>query len=148
MITSPNTDAISFPTLTRNMYLFLSSADSATLHPKNSTWDFTVDFQKTLILKGEWECALMSVHYKGKKKDLLCVYSDLCSNNNIIHGQHLPVMRRISGPGDFVNPYYIPVSRECVNQLRVYIRTEDGELPSFQPELLTCTLLLRQRRDH
>jgi hypothetical protein len=39
-------------------YLYLYCGDSLSTHVKNHAGDFVVDFPKTYLLEGLWECAL------------------------------------------------------------------------------------------
>ena len=121
------------------MYLFLSSDDCTSIHPGNNAWDFTVELN--LHLQGQWECALTEIDYKGSPSELY-VYSDLCADS-FVTGKYLPVLRIVKKPTNFKKPYFIPVGQEFLNRIRVYIRTAEGQIPSFQPKRLRCTLRLR-----
>ncbi len=126
-----------------NMYLFLSSSDCQDSHPGNHSWDFTIDLKKFIQLKGEWECGLVDVDYTGPFGDLY-VFSDLCSDSYVCNN-YLPLLRIINNSQTFTKPYFIDVSRDFVDHIRVYIRTKDGRIPSFTPEVLRCALELRQK---
>lgn len=120
------------------MYLFLNSIDCLKSHPDNNVFDFTIDLGKQLVLKGKYQCALTEIEYKGKCGDLY-VYTDLV-DSSYVTGGFLPILRIVKKPVVIEKPYYLDVTRELVSKLRVYIRTEDGELPSVVPESLRCTL--------
>lgn len=125
------------------MYLFLSSTDCLKTHPANSPWDFTVDLKHNVHLKGEWEIALMEINYEGPSTKLY-IFSDLCSDSHV-GNNYLPLLRIVQHSSSFKNPYFIPVPRDFVDRIRVYIRTEKGEIPSFVPSQLRCTLQVRQK---
>lgn len=125
------------------MYLFLSSTDCVASHPDNSAWDFTIDLKQYFHLKGKWECALMDIDYDGPPSQLF-VFSDLCSDSYVTDS-YLPLLRIVKKPATFKRPYFISIPRNFVDRLRVYIRTKDGQLPSFAPERLRCTLRIRER---
>lgn len=128
------------------MYLFLTSNDCLDSHPNNHAWDFTTDLKTYVPLVGRWECALMDIRYTGKNEELY-VYTDLCQSS-YVSDSYLPILRIISNStSTFTNPYFIPTSLDYVNQIRVYIRTKEGNIPSFTPKHLRCTLQIQHVGD-
>ena len=123
------------------MYLFLSSDDCLDSHPDNHAWDFTVDLGKYVNLKGEWECALMDL--RSPLKGEVYVYSDLCASS-FVSGSYASILRIVNNRTTMDPPYYMPVAHDYVGHVRVYIRTEKNEMPSFTNKRLTCTLHLRR----
>ena len=106
------------------MYLFLSPGDSKQAHPNNTPDDFIIDLNKCLKLDGvEWECALTELYYGGAKAQPMYIFSDICTSS-YVHDRDLPVLR-----GQFDNPYYIPLSREFISTIRIYIR--DMQLENY-----------------
>ena len=127
------------------MYFFLSSKDCLDSHPHNYAWDFTVDIKRYIPLKGMWTCSLMDIDYDGEGKDLY-IFSDLCTPSYVT-SNHLPVLRVVNKPNPtFYQPYFIPVSHDYVDRIRIYIRTRTGEIPSFTPKLLRYPLYLQCQR--
>lgn len=125
-----------------NMYLFLSSEDSIESHPGNNAWSFHVDIPQCIHLKGEWECALMDIHYTGDYGELY-IHCDLARTSYVL-GKFLPLLRIISKPLSYVvNPYFIPISHNFISHIKIYITTKNGSPPSLTPEHLRCTLQLR-----
>lgn len=122
------------------MYLHLSSNDSKDTHPNNENWDFTIDLKKDVWCIGEWECSLVDCNYISKK-DELYLFCDICSDS-FIHNNYLPLLRIISG--EIRNLFYLPITREHISRIRVYIRNEKGEVPSFSSENFRCTLHVRK----
>lgn len=85
----------------------------------------------------------MDLHYEGTDTTLY-IMCDLCSASFVM-GNYLPVLRVVHRAHFVSNaPYFVPVSRDSVGHLRMYIRTEALEKPSFAPEKLTCTLQLKR----
>jgi len=125
------------------MYLFLSSSDSLDSHPDNNAWNFTVDLNECIQLKGDWECALMDIQYGGDCGELY-IYCDLSMPSYAL-GKFLPLLRIVKKPLSYVvNPYFMPVSHNYISHIRVYITNKQGTKPSFTPKKLRCTLQLRQ----
>ena len=125
------------------MYLFLSSSDCKKSHPNNNAWDFTVDLTTYLQLNDIWECALTDINYAGDFGDLY-VFTDLCASS-YVNNSYLPILRVTSSASVFNAPYFIEIPRNFIERIRVYIRTRNGNPPSFTPEHLTCTLRLRRK---
>ena len=124
------------------MHFFLSSKDCLDSHPNNHAWDFTIDIKSYIPLKGIWKCALMDIDYDGEKEEDLYIFSDLCAPSYVT-SSHLPVLRVVNKPNPgFCYPYFIPVGRDFVDRIRIYIRTRTGNIPSFTPKILRCTLYL------
>ena len=123
------------------IYLHLSSNDSLSSYPNNNCWDFTVDLKTCLILPGKWECALTEIDFTNDNLTLI-VFCDLCSQSFVMDN-YLPVLRVVTHSQIFEKPYFVKISRQNITHLRVYIRTYNGEKPSFHSNTLRCTLLLR-----
>ena len=124
------------------MFFILSSKDSLDMHPKNFAWDFTVDLKKIIPLSGNWECALVDLKYTGNYGDLY-VFSDICEPNYVSE-RYLPILRVTDqGSNSFSYPYYMKISRDHIDRIRIYIRGGDGKIPSKNPDHLRCTLHLR-----
>lgn len=124
------------------MYLFLASTDCLVSHPANNPWDFTINLNQYVHLKGTWECALMDIDYDGPASELY-IFSDLCSDSYVTDS-YLPLLRIVKRSGSFKNPFYVSIPRDFVDRIRVYIRLKDGQPPSFTPNRLRCTLRIRE----
>ena len=124
------------------MFLHLSSKDCVQSHPDNHAWDFTIDVGKYVTLSGEWEVALTEMLYDGARKMDLYVFSDICSPTYVIDNC-LPLLRIVNKPNIFQKPYFVPVSRNDIARIRIYIRTRNNNIPPFQPKSLRCTLQLK-----
>ena len=126
------------------MYLHLASTDCKDSYPNNHPWDFTVNIGQHINLQGGWEVAMTEISYDNSAFIDLYVYSDICSSSYVT-GSLLPLLRITNTPAVFTVPHYIPLSRDAISHLRVYIRTIHKTIPSFHPDLLRCTLHLRRR---
>ena len=124
------------------MFLHLSPQDSLISYHENTCWDFTTDIGQQVNLSGKWAVALTEIVFDGGKKTDLCVFSDICSSS-YVSGKFLPILRIVNKSIIIQQPYFIPVTRSTLSQIRIYIRTGDGQIPSFAPKHLRCTLQLR-----
>lgn len=124
------------------MYLFLSSTDCKDAHPNNHAWEFTVDIGHYKYLKNKWECALVDIRLPSYKEDVY-VFCDVCESS-FIGGNQSPVLRNINSRTAISRPIYIPVARDYLSHLRIYIRTRQGEVPTVTSRATTCTLHFRQ----
>ena len=124
------------------MYIFLSSSDCRDSHPENNAWDFTIDLN-CLQFDANWECSLTDVYYDGNFGELY-ICSDLCTTS-YVNDAYLRILRVVNSPTVFIKPYFIPLSRTCIDHVRVYIRTRNGHMPSVVPDHLTCTLQFRRQ---
>lgn len=126
------------------MFLFLSSDTCTNIHPSNNPWEFTIDLPKLLNVSGDWGCALTEIQYDGGNSEDLYVFCDICEFS-CVNGALLPLLRVVNSPALFHTPYFIPISRDQVSQLCIYIRNKHLETPSFPVRTLRCTLQLQQR---
>ncbi len=125
------------------MYLYLSSDNSKSTHPSNRPSEFTVELPRNLILNGAWEIALTEIYFQGEGDDKdLYIFTDICESSYVIDTL-LPILRIIKKSGPLEILYYIKLSQDFVSELRVYIRTDGLEEPSFLTKTLRCTLHLR-----
>ena len=84
---------------------FLNSSDSLSLHPDNTSIDFTVELPRGI--KAE-ECALSSIYYDESFTERLYVLCDICEHSSA-HDTTLPILRLVQDPGEVNNLQYIPV---------------------------------------
>ena len=135
-------------------YLFLSPTDSSGLFPNNTLNDFTVQLPRMMTLNGLWTCGLVDLTFNNSESEgseVIFIACDICQES-YLQNSYLPILRRITTPStsqgrydiSFSNPYYIPVSRDNVESIRVYIRNENLDTYSFKSGTFTCTLHLRR----
>ena len=102
-------------------YLNLSSRDSKTYHPNNSSYDFTVELPWPI--EGLFKCGLMEFTCASMVEDLY-VFTDICEPE-YVHDKMLPLLRIVTEPGELGVPHFKPVSRQVIQRVRIYIRSFD-----------------------
>ena len=115
------------------MYLTVNPTLSRDLHPENRDHDFVVELPRPIVLKGEWECALLCAYYTGtiKYKDLP-VYCDLFADNLLDGLGHRPTARILRKSEEFTVPYYMKLSSDRFERFRVFAEKRRGqEYPKF-----------------
>ena len=131
------------------IYQFLSSTDSSKTFPGNIWYDFTIDLPGILEVDQSWECALLNINCVPQVQGQFIVFTDIVKQSYIRNtkGSVLRVVHYFDS--DFALPYYIPIDRSDISQIRIYIRDlETGEIPSERVSLLTCTLGFRKKSKH
>ena len=137
-------------------FIYLSDTDSLDTHPFNRASDFTIDLPQILHLEGEWVCALADVsysnilEYSGLSHIFIC--TDICQQS-IVGTTKIPVLRRCAINNlleytDYIfnNLFYIRVSRDQINHIRIYIRDQSLKPISIQIKSLKCTLHLKKQK--
>lgn len=122
-------------------YLFVSSDDSLEYHPTNSTYDFTITLPQTI--HGDWEIALGDITYVSHFEDLY-VFCDLCEYS-YVKDTSLPLLRLISGIGEFENLYFHTVTRNVIQRIRIFITNKNLETPSQDIGPVRLTLVMKPR---
>lgn len=121
------------------VFLFLSSTNSLQYHPDNTGTDFTVELPH--VVHGQYECALSEIFYDNFQDDLY-VYSDICEQN-VVHNDYKPILRIVTQPGEVQSLYFMPVSRDSVQRIRIYLRDKDFKTPQVSLNTVRCTLVFR-----
>ena len=75
-------------------YFFLSSRDSLFYQKENKPYDFTVELNETIYLKGLWEIALCDINLNTNLTDSAYVLSDICDQSYVLNSSE-PVIRLI-----------------------------------------------------
>ena len=96
-----------------------------------------------MSLSGAWRVALTEIRYDGNKKMDLYVYTDICSPS-YVSNNCLVILHIINKTTIVESPYFLPLSRNDISHLRIYIRTRNNEITSFNPRSLRCMLRLEQ----
>lgn len=135
-----------------DFYVFLSSDACRAFYPSNKAEDFTVKLPSTLNLDtSDWFCALCEIEFTPipKTPRMMMVLLDVCQES-IVNDKTLPLLRSLCISNYKVNrksisvtydrAFYMPVKRMRIDQIRVYIKLADGEIPSLGIEPLNCTL--------
>lgn len=139
----------------KEYYLHLSSQDSKDLFPGNTASDFKVKIPSTLTLAGVWKCALTQISFvtdfAGERPKDIYICSDLIEDS---YGSDsfMPILRKIPIPSSgltkvvhvFPQNYYVTLSRDQLQNIHIYVRTQEMQQTSFNVEPLSCTLHLRR----
>ena len=120
-------------------YLYLESTDSLTNHPTNLPWDFTIELQKPLV--GEWKVALGEIDYTSQNEDLY-LFTDICELNHIRDTEQ-QILRIVQEPCVFQSPYFLDLSRQNIQRIRIFIRNSSFEIPSYDIGRVRLTLMLK-----
>ena len=129
------------------IFQFLSSRDSLDTHPNNIWYDFSIDLPGPLEVDESWECALLDINCVPQIQSPFIVYVDIVKQS-FIRDTTASVLRVVHfSDSDFAFPYYLPVNRGEITQLRMSIRDlETGQVPTESVSVLTCTLGYRKRK--
>ena len=128
-----------------NMYLFLSSEDSAHIYPTNTQTDFTVDLLQFFYLPpAEWECALVGVYFDGKLQNPLYILSNICCES-YVRDTYLPLLGIVDRPGKIENPHYMELSLHRFNTIKVYAQNSSLEPPLIDSKTMRYVLHIRKK---
>ena len=123
------------------MYLFLNSQDSLSVHPKNTSFDFTVELPQPINVDGKSKIALSEINYSEVHEKDLYVYCDVCDYSYVKDG-YKPILRIVNKSCIYNKLIYIPISSSYIPRIRIYIRDENNQIPSFNIETLRCTVAI------
>ena len=129
-------------------YLFLNSADSAEQHPDNTCTDFTVELPRTYLFDGVWECCLKEVA-TDIDEDFFYVCTNICQES-YVENTLFPVLRAVTRPRSktrfysFEDPFYLKLSVDAVNRVRIFIRGRGLRPISSPGSSFRCTLHIRK----
>ena len=102
----------------KDIYLFISSADSKSYHPDNKPHTFIVELGERLNLTGRWLVALSDLNLNVSSAETLYIFCDIC-DISYFQNSMKPILRMIyptdtSKSVNFSKRYYIPLaSRAC-----------------------------------
>ena len=138
----------------KGYYIYIHSP--ANISYKNNFFDFTVDFPQSIDLsKSDWELGLCEFSFTKAKISTAekCPNMFLCCDiiaHSFCNNKSIPVLRFIPEMKgkhfrnfDFV--YYFDVIVKYLDRIRIYIKDNDGDMSSFEDEILYCTLHLREK---
>lgn len=137
-----------------DVYLYLSSLDSKSIHGTNVPGDFTVELPQQIYLPGLWECALVDFQLTGSPPEIdpFCICSNVCQES-CVGDVRLPILRRMSFKGrtreavfQFEQPHYIRVKVDLLERVRIFITDPHHQGSSVSSGQVTCTLHLRRRQ--
>lgn len=120
------------------IYLYISSTDSLSIHPDNTSYDFTVELRENLTR--EYLIALTEFNCDSINEKLY-VFCDIIDSSNC-KDQLLPVLRVVREQGEFHNLHYYRSSRSSIQRITISIRNSNLEIPTNQIGEVSCTLRL------
>lgn len=136
-------------------YLFISSSDSKDIFVDNQSYDFRIQLPQTLMLDGEWECALVDfkVYPKKEKMSDIYVFTDIIQESYVCNN-NLPLLGITYYLSDKKNEssisldtiLYHKLSRNMIDMVRIYIKDEDLRPYTELGDSVRCTLHLRKIR--
>ena len=118
-------------------YLFLSSNESLEYHPKNTTYDFTVELPQ--ILDGKFSFALLDIAAEKKISEALYVFCDSCEYS-LAHDRMAPLLRIATQAGEVRIAYFVKASRRVIQRIRIYITNRNFQTPMADIGQIRCTL--------
>lgn len=132
----------------KSLYVFMDSSLSADEFPNNKNTDFTNRMPEQLLEEGTWLVGLIDICMPPVQGGayLVSIMSDICATSNTGNTK-IPILRKVAGVSQsacttlsFPHVIYVPVLTRNINTIRVYIRGEGGNCPSFNNTPLACTL--------
>jgi hypothetical protein len=133
--------------------LDVSSDNCAGIYPGNLPHDFIIELPQVVNKFGKWEVSLSEIFFGDisiEESAFIYVYCDICQES-IVEAHLRPLLRKIHLSEDcnltcslkFNNLYSIPLVPNQLRRIRIYIRTEKDEKPSFLNKQVKCTLLIK-----
>lgn len=130
-----------------SIYWFVSSTDSTDIHPRNNSYDFTVELPKLYNFSGSThKIGLTEIGWdknKGNQNNDLYVYCDVIGNNSCSLGTNEPILRVVKKPKTFSGVYYMEVAQDFISSVRIYIKGKNKLTPQFDIGRVTCTLEIK-----
>lgn len=116
------------------IYLYLSSKDSKSFHPNNTTADFRVYLPRTLNLDESWSVALVEINFSCDTPTVseVNIYSSI-TQHRLVGCEEIQLLARIDAIKDnqvskqIENPIYLPVSLEDLSEVKISIRNDSGD---------------------
>lgn len=133
-------------------YIYLSSQSfKSDIYVNNCSFDFTNNILYPFKLElHNWEVALTEISWSPtnyQSETDLYVMSDIV-DRSIQVGTFFPgILRIIRKPTIFSKLYYVPISREYINSIRIYVKLENNTKPETTiTGNRRCTLHFRKRK--
>ena len=130
-----------------SLRMVLSSEDGKSFFPSNTPHDFRIKLNRALQFDGYWEVALTEIRIfmEDPTDTALFVCSDICQDS-FVGTSEQSLLRRVffedvNGKNViYVHPYYVPLKLRDVQQIRIYIKDENGADASFLKKKVSVTL--------
>lgn len=120
------------------------------MYSQNTPYEFISNIMHPLdINKNLWEVALCEIDWKphnALSEEDLYVMSDIVARNTQVGLYYPEILRTVRAPTIFNQPYYMDISRDYIDTIKMYIRTATNEPPD--KHLLTsvrCVLHFRKK---
>ena len=123
------------------MYIYIRSDDSSNVHFSNTTRSFIVDINPPIELDNDssWMCALTECELGKVYQEELYIYCDLVGHS-IVKGKKRNILRVIDDDMVYYKPYYKPVVKHYIDQIRFYITGYDDSKIYPKPERVRMVL--------
>lgn len=117
------------------MFIYVNSEDSCDIHFSNNSTSFVLDINPPIQLNAEenWICALTECHIDGDYEQDLYIYCDLI-DSSIVKGKRRNILRVVNRNETYSFPYYKPVVKNYVDQIRFRITTYDDSKVTLKLE--------------
>ena len=145
--------------MNNSLYVYISS-DNSRHYYINEPYDYTVYLPETLKFrqKQQWVVGVAEIQYTLEgdvKNNMIEIYSDICGTS-IIHEKKKPILRNIT----ILNPFlrsvvlhknfsptiYVPLIKNELRQIRLFINTHDGKPATCVTGITKCTLHFKVAR--
>jgi hypothetical protein len=137
----------------QGFYVSLFSNGCKTYYPHNNARDFIIKLPNTLYLDDAgWVCGLCEIQFTPNQQTpkTMFVLLDICQES-IVNNKTLPLLRTVHFSYSDTQPlqiksliydrvFYLPLKQQRVDQIHVYIKGVNNDVPSFADEPLMCTL--------
>lgn len=140
-----------------HFYVSLSSDACKEYYPSNHARDFTIKLPGTLNLDTPgWLCGLCEIEFTplADCSKTMFVLMNLCQES-IVNSQTLPLLRALSISNykitrkplslTYDSVFYMPIRQQQFDQIHIYIKGTNGDLPSFADKPLRCTLHFKRQ---
>lgn len=113
----------------KDIYLFLSSKDSANIYINNDSADYTVQLQNVVTLDGEWSCTLVDFYCELESPAHFYIMTDIIQDS-YAKDMKLPILQCIYNSDDRSKKIRfnsdttitLPVNQSSIHSIRIHIR--------------------------
>ena len=129
-------------------YVHLSSDASLDYFPDNKASRFSIYFPEAINLPGQWSCALAEISMPSSSTGEVYIACDVIEGSFTSHGKY-PILRRLLKKArymEFANLHYVPVARNSIQSLSIYISESGGSLISSLSGRVRCTLHFKREK--
>ena len=132
-------------------YIYLSSDGfKKNFYPSNNSFDFINPLHRPIFANTErWEVALTEIFWEPadvKFSEDIYVMSDIIPPEVQVAESLVRLLRIIRKPIRIKNPYYLPISSDLIENIRIYLRTGGDRIPKEKDiTKLRCTLHFKMK---